>query len=109
MTLTHSNIKWMKTAYELSEKGLIEESTDFIFDKIDGMLHLGKFTEIDTFLRSVDIAKLDTNIIVSILAITNSAINELKEYRNFIDKAESYFRAVGMDENRINRIMLGLR
>src|SRR4051812_35417315 len=79
--------------YALVEQPDIEAATDLLFDSIDRLLSAGEFLAVDGFLREVDVNRLPTTLLRSILTITYAGKTHLpyrpviygKVYRRMIE------------------------
>jgi hypothetical protein len=96
-----------KGIYELVEEGNTEAALDLLFKTIDSWLCAGKFDECNTFLRLVDIERLNVTLMVGVLATTLSAKNKLPDRVALVEKIEGYLSL--HEPKRVNSLLVNLR
>lgn len=68
---------WLDDVYAYVQRKLPRKAVDILYQRVDGLLGSGEFERCDELLRTIDLKRLDSNLIVSVLAMTKLAANEL--------------------------------
>lgn len=79
----------------------IDDTIDYIFNTLDDLLYEGNAEEVDTILKEIDIPLFSTEILVSIIAITDRYKFFLKRRASFFMKVKKYFieNSINVDTN----------
>jgi hypothetical protein len=96
----------IEQVYELVEQNELDEAVDILFATINELCSSCNFEECDSLLQSLDINRLDTNLIVSVLAITLAAKEKLSTRKEFVSKAKC--RLTELCPDRVDRLLDGL-
>ena len=80
---------WLDDVYSLVQQKRQRKAVDILYEKVDDLLIAGEFKRCDELLRTIDLSRLDTNLIVSVLAMTKSAASDLPCRPNFLARARS--------------------
>lgn len=82
--------KWLAEVYEAVAERRVRHAIDVLFERMDDLFLEGKFQEADRILSSVDVEKLDENLMVGFLTITFAAKEHLNNrdalYQHIEDK-----------------------
>lgn len=92
---------WFFRVMELDASGHYVEALGIIFSQIDDMLCGNQFSSVDEFLKSIDLEKISSHMIVGILSITRPASALLATRRWFYNSAWERLNAMGKDANRL--------
>jgi hypothetical protein len=97
---------WLGDVYSLVVKGELRSAVDILFGHVDDLLLAGKFGRCNEFLQTIDLKRLDTNLIVSLLSMTRAAADLLPYRRALLDRARTVLaeKAPG----RVDRLLHGL-
>lgn len=101
------SLMWLDDVYSLVVKGKPDDAVDIVYENVDRMLERGEFERCDSFLRVVDLSRLDTNVMVALLSITMPAATKLKARAEVLASIEKNLRALA--PGRVERILGGLR
>lgn len=77
----------LQQIYDLVKENKNNKVTDIIFDTFDRLALDGKFQECDDIIKAIDIYKLNTFSIRSVLCITKAFKEKLPSRAEFFDKA----------------------
>lgn len=97
---------WLGDVYSLVARQRPDDAVDILFDHIDDLLLAGRFAHCDELLRAVDLARLDTNLIVAVLSITLMAAEHLPYRARFFERARRRLAILAPD--RVERLLSGL-
>jgi hypothetical protein len=106
---THQNAptRWLEEVYTLVEKDDPDAAIDVLFDHIDDLLIACEFEKCDRVLRSIDVKRLDRNLMIATLGITRSAAARLNERKGLVERVESKLRDDALAE--VDRLLKNLR
>ena len=79
---------------------------DWIYNTVDDLLLAGKFAEVDTMLRDVDLETLGIAEMLSYLTITLYATEKLHDRAAFYDRVRA--RLLVVDPSRADGLLRGL-
>ncbi len=101
---------WLNKIYDFIEnkKDFYEEhAIDLLFEKIDDLLIDHKLAEVNSILNIIDLNKLNKNLFIGLLVITNIAKSYLPNRKSLIEKIKVILKK---DENEesINKLLGGL-
>ncbi|NJK32157.1 MAG: hypothetical protein HC927_06975 [Deltaproteobacteria bacterium] len=100
-------LAWLEDIYSLVAAGDSRAAADILCERIDDMLLAGEFARCDGVLRSIDIGRLDSKLLVTLLSVTVAAAGQLTERSRLVTKIE---RRLAKDApERIERMLEGLR
>ena len=80
--------EFLAVVYYLDAAGDLDNATDRLFDYIDRLLHVGMFEIVNEILRQVQVQKLSTSLMRSLLTITLAAKRHLKDREEFFERVE---------------------
>lgn len=80
-----------------------------IIEAIDDEFLAGNFHVVDRVLQLADIDRLEENGIVALLSITLCARDKLPARAEFIERCDRRLRALLNDDERVDRLLKGLR
>lgn len=98
---------WLDDVYSLVVKAKPDAAVDVLFARVDELLRRREFDRCDSLLRAVDLGRLDTNLMVALLSITQPAASKLKARLEVVEKIEKHLRLLAPD--RAERLLSGLR
>lgn len=75
-----------------------------IYDRLDELILDGRFDQVDTVLREVDLDKLDPICMLGYLSITFMARGQLEEWESLQSRARAACLARGMDGGKVERL-----
>lgn len=104
MTLTTTDT--LRTLYMWAEQDEVDKATDFLFDTVDDLLLAGDFTCVDALLAEVDLGRLDTPLLVALLAITSVATEHLPSRPDLVDRVRQRLQVRAPE--RVHLLMRGL-
>lgn len=118
--LTPENIKY-RLNYTFVSKNKDEEAIDLMFEKIGDLLEDGEFEKVNEILPTIDLRKLNLNLLVGLLCITRCGTDKpfdvlasyyepkLLPYRpKLVKEVEKVMYEIEPTE-RINKLLEGLR
>ena len=79
---------------------------DVLYDWGDEILAAGKFEELDTFIRDLDMSQFETSIILGWLTITNWARQQLPNRPMLVEHSRAVITE--RDPARVDKLLLGL-
>jgi hypothetical protein len=92
--------------YLLVDQHRVDDATNILFERMDELLSAGKFQLCDDLLRSIDLQRLDTNLVVAVLSITLVAADHLPYRQRFVERAVQ--RLEHLAPERVDRLLDGL-
>ena len=98
---------WLDTVYSLVARGAPDDAIDVLFDHVDDLLITGEFRRCNDLLHAVDLARLDTDLLVALLSITLPAAPHLRDRPWLVQRVEKRLQEIAPD--RIEGLMRGLR
>lgn len=103
----HNAPMWLEDIYSLIAQRKIDEAIDILFKNVNEMLCKNEFILCNDLLRTVDLKRLDTNLLVGFLTITLPASTELPFRATLVKRIDEKLRALAPE--RAERILNGLR
>jgi len=97
---------WLDDVYAYVQQQLPRKAVDILYEKVDGLLSSGEFHRCDELLRTIDLKRLDTNLIVSVLAMTKVAANELPYRSKLLGRARTVLESLA--PGRVERLLAAL-
>jgi hypothetical protein len=104
---TGQALAWLPEVYSLVESGNPEAAADLVFDNIDELLSAGDFPRTNELLQMVDVKRLDTNLMISFLAITLAAKSKLPSRAPLLRRVEA--RLIQFEPDRVEGLLATLR
>jgi hypothetical protein len=98
---------WLEDVYSLVRREKIDPAIDLLFDRVDNLLLAGKFSECDALLKVIDVKRLDSNLIVAALSITDAAKDKLPSRSQFLDVCEKHLPTIA--PGRVQLLLDGFR
>ncbi|MFO7561391.1 MAG: hypothetical protein R6X02_02005 [Enhygromyxa sp.] len=98
---------WLASLYELVEQGSIDEAIDLLFDHVNDLLFDDRADECDELLQAIDLDRLDTNLLVSLLSVTLPARAVLPSRPALVERVDR--RLTELAPARVDRLLSGLR
>jgi hypothetical protein len=98
---------WLPEVYTLVAEGRNDAAIDRVFGEIDDLLLGGAFSAVDDILLEVELAKLNTTLLVGFLTITFAAKTRLFGREDFVRRVEQ--RLLVLAPDRIDGLLRGLR
>lgn len=95
---------WLESLYAETS---VHTAIDMLFDRVDRMMLDEKFEDVDGLLRIIDVDRLDSNLMVGVLTITQCARERLAERVGALERIEKRLRAT--DPDRVDELLQGLR
>jgi hypothetical protein len=102
-----TDLTWLSKAYSLIAMEAVDPAVDLVFDNFDALLHAGKFRKCDELLAAVDVKRLDTNLMVAFLTITEPAKAQLKRRAELVRRIENQLAKTA--PRRVAELLDGLR
>lgn len=112
---------WLNDIYTFVSENKDEEAMDLMFEKIGDLLEDGEFEKVNEILPTIDLRKLNLNLLVGLLCITRCGTNkpydflasyynpELLPYRpKLVEEIEKVMYEIEPTE-RIDKLLEGLR
>ncbi len=84
---------WLQKAVELEKNGEVDDALDLVFEKVDNYLKEGKFELIDNLISEIDTRKFTPDVLLTLLTVSYSAINELSNWGILLNKVHGFYRA----------------
>ncbi len=101
------DLAWVTQMYVLVACNELEDAIDLLYDNVGELLLAGKMSECDAILRTIDIHRLEGNLMVGILSITLAAREHLPHRKTLVAEIEEHFRLT--DPKNVEALMSGLR
>lgn len=98
---------WLNEVYSLSARNESDAAIDILFPKIDALFRAGEFAVADDVLRAVDVARLNTSLMVAVLAITRAAKDKLPHREVLLQRIER--RLTRAEPVRVERLLRRVR
>lgn len=92
MNKLKNKYSWLEDVYHLTSINNPSDAIDILYTHMDDYLLAGNFAACNEILSLIDINKLDSYLIVSVLSITVRASSRLKERIEFLEKAKNYLK-----------------
>ncbi len=112
---------WLNDIYTFVSENKDEEAMDLLFAKVGDLLDNGEFDKVNKILPTIDLRKLNLNLLVGLLSITRCGTNkpldvlasyyepELLSYRpKLVEEIEKVMYEIEPTE-RIDKLLKGLR
>lgn len=96
---------WISKLYSFVANDQKHKAINFLFEKIDDLMCINGFQEIDELLLKTDVSRLDTNLCVAFLSILNPGKHKLKHYSKF--KEQITERLKSLTPERFERLIKG--
>jgi hypothetical protein len=84
-----------------------DEAIDMVLDRFDELLHAGEFREADEVLSAVDVKRIDSHVMVALMAITRPAKDKLIRRKELLRRIESALNAEA--PGRADELLAGLQ
>jgi len=84
-----------------------DAAIDVLFEHVDELLVRGEYGRCDDLLETIDLSRLDTNLLVALLSVTKRASSDLEQRQHLVERVETRLRALAPD--RADRLLTGLR
>lgn len=81
-------LPWLEEVYALTARNRGDEAIDLLFSKVDAELRAARFEALSGVLQAVDVERLDSGLMVALLAITRSAKEELPHRATLLTRIE---------------------
>lgn len=105
--LDETPFAWLTEIYALVKAGNPDDALDILFRQIDELLVLDQASQCEDILRSIDLQKLDSNLLVGLLSITLPIASTSTARAKVFERIERRFR---LDfPSRADRLLAGLR
>jgi hypothetical protein len=99
-------LMWLNDVYSLVYEGKPDAAIDVLFEHVDDLLLADNFPGCDAMLKTIDIKRLDTNLMVAVLSVTRRASDDLHERSAFRRRVEARLRT--LDPERATRLLPAL-
>jgi hypothetical protein len=97
---------WVDDVYSLVAAGKIDDAMDVVFQEFDELFIAGKFDEANEMLGTIDLLRLDIQLISGVMASTCVAKDKLPGRKLFVEKARKRFTELVPD--RVEGLMRGM-
>jgi len=97
---------WLGDVYSLVDRKRPDEAVDILFDHVDDLLIAGQFTKCDELLQTIDLKRLDANLIVAVLSITLAAAEHLPYRERLLVRVKERLSIIA--SGRVERLLSGL-
>ena len=97
---------WIEDVYSLLARKQIDEAIDVLFTETERLLSKGNFSECNSLLQTIDLKRMDTNLLIALLSITLSAAQKLPYRTRLREKVEKRLRELA--PARSERLLRGL-
>ncbi len=97
---------WLEDVYSFVQQNKLDDAIDVLFYNIDDLLLAGELYKCDCLLKTIDLKRLDTNLVVALLSITKSAKHKLSERASFVLRALNRLNELSPD--RVSKMISGL-
>lgn len=81
-------------------KGEIDDAIDILFDTFDDLFMDGEFEKADELLPTIEVEKLDTNLLVALLVITYPAKEKLSNRPAVVERVKERLYEIAPDRAR---------
>lgn len=98
---------WTEVYAAVGSTSRTDHTIDVLFNTIDDMLIDGEFDSCDAGLETLDLERLDTNLLIAALSITKSAAPILPSRQRFVERVEQRVRELAPE--RLEELMSGIR
>jgi len=98
---------WLDDVYALVSEGNVDEAIKILYEHVDKQLISKDFNACNNLLMTIDVSRLDSNLLVVLLSITFSAKDELHNRRDLINRIESRLKVLAPD--RFERLLANRR
>lgn len=98
---------WIMQMYGLIASHELEDAIDLLYDNVDDLLLAGKMQECDAVLRTLDLSRLESHLMVGLLSITLVASDHLPHRKTLVVAIEEHFMAT--EPENVEALMGGLR
>lgn len=105
-TYENPNI-WLQKLYDFVENSKDDDAIDLLFDNIDDLLIDHRIDLCEEILNIINLEKLNSNLLIGLLSITNSAKTYLPTRTKIISDIEKIFKKTESPE-RIEGLLKGL-
>lgn len=99
-------LTWLGDIYSLVARQQPDEAADVLFDHVDDLLLEQQFQSCDDLLRTIDLKRLDRNLLIALLSITLSAKEALPYRPRLLERTRA--RLTSSDPGRVDRLLDGL-
>jgi hypothetical protein len=100
-------LMWIDQVYSLVSRRQFDKAIDIVFAAVDDMLTNDQLDQCASLLQSVDLKRLETNLLVGLLTATLPVAARLPARTKFLDRAEARLRELA--PARVDRLLAGLR
>jgi len=93
---------WVEKIYSLVEQGKSYKAINILFKEIDDLLCEGEFETCNESLKTFDLERLDTSLLVGLLSITFPASDKLSYRPEMVEKIRT--RLENLAPDRVGRL-----
>lgn len=97
---------WLEEIYQLCEENNTDKGIDILFSKIDELLLKEDFDLCDDLLRTINLQKLNTSMLLGLLSITFTATAKLPYRSKLVTNIEAVLKV--REPNRVESLLKGL-
>lgn len=98
--------RWLDDVYSLVDQGKSEQAVDLLYEHVDDLLLAEDFKRCDALLQTVDLKRLDSNLMVSLLTMTAPAKAALPYRASLLQRARKALETIA--PGRADRLLMGL-
>lgn len=88
---------WLAKVYALCAQKEIDAAVDVLFDSINQMFLTQDWCQCDAMLQSLDVNRLDTHLLVAVLAVTQAATQHLPSRPDLVCRITERLRELAPD------------
>lgn len=81
-----SEFPWLEAIYEAVANEQLYKAGEILFDHMDDLYDDGEFATCDQIIEEVDLSRLDSNLVVSLLSITRPAKDQLRNRVRLLER-----------------------
>lgn len=85
---------WLNDVYSFVHQNQERKAVDILYEKVDDLLVEKKFLQCDDLLQTIDLKRLNSNLIVSILAMTKNAAEDLPYRKKLLRRSRTILDSI---------------
>lgn len=108
-SVTRENVDaptWLNDVYSYVAQGRVDPAVDLLFQHVDDLLSAGQFARCDDLIRTIDLKRFDTNLLVGVLSVTLGAADKLSARASLVEKVA--VRLGELAPSRVDRLLSGI-
>jgi hypothetical protein len=100
-------LNWLASLYSLVSCGQTDQAIDLLFRNVDKSCRTGDFSLVDSLVRSVDVKRLNIELLLALVAITKRPAEKLAHRGSLLVAVQREIKRI--EPNRADRLLKRVR